>query len=190
LAETVPMSDRDPPLTLSEASDIVADIDRLVISTEPETIMAVFRALALLDAQQIEERARCFVGITDPADLWDNRLGPDDLRHRLTMDTFQGSMAEYLVEKCPEIAPSVEHDIPTWIEANAPTVAWANLKVMESHLPVDDPQAYRSLIELHRLLDLDACEAEQTRILLDAWAAIESRIDARLAGATAGPDLR
>lgn len=180
------MSDHSSPLTLSEAAEIIVNIDRLVSSTEPETIMAVFRALALLDAHEIEERARCFVEVTDPAGFWDNRLGPDDLRHRLTMDTFQGSMAEYLVEKCPEIWPSVEHDIPTWIEANAPTVAWANLKRMERHLPADDPQAYRSLIELHRLIDLEACEAEQTRILLDAWTAIESRIEARLAGPAAG----
>jgi hypothetical protein len=176
------MSDHNPPLTASEASAILADIDRLVISTHPEVIMAVFRALVVLDVQRIAERARRFIALSDPVDLLDSRLGPDERAHRLRMDCFLASMAEYLVEKCPEIAAPADPDLPAWIATKAPTLVWANLRCMESHLPAHDPRSSRALIGLHRLIDLEACEAEQTRALLDAWMAIEAWI----AGAAAG----
>lgn len=176
------MSDHNPPLTASEASAILADIDRLVISTHPEVIMAVFRALVVLDVQRIAERARRFIALIDPLERSDDRLGSDELAHRLRIDCFQASMAEYLIEKCPEIAPPVDPDIPAWIAAKAPTLVWANLRCMETHLPAHDPRSYRALIGLHRLIDLEACEAEQTRALLDVWTVIESWI----AGAAAG----
>lgn len=180
------MSDHNPPLTASEASAILADIDRLVISNHPEVIMAVFRALVVLDAQRIAERARRFISLIDPHERSDSRLGPDERAHRLRMDCFQASVAEYLVEKCPEIMPPVDPDLPAWIATKAPGLAWANLRCMESHLPAHDPRSYRALIGLHRLIDLDACEAEQTRALLDAWTAIEAWIQDWIAGAAAG----
>jgi hypothetical protein len=97
------------------------------------------------------------------------------------METFRTTLFECLEEKCPDLEPEVPHDIPTWIEANAPLVTSANIRIMATALPEDDPRAHWSLIEFHRVLDPSQCEAEQICALLEVWSDIEARIRARLA---------
>lgn len=166
----------DQPMTKQHADAIIAGIDRAVISSRPEVVMAAFRALVALDGDHLEQHARQYIDIFDKADLAELQLDVGDLLYMLTVETFRGSVLPYLEKKCPDIEPSVEHDVPTWLEGNAELVASANIKIMESHLPANDPRAHRTLIEFHRSIDPAACESEQARVLLEVWAGIESRI--------------
>ncbi|NCA73113.1 MAG: hypothetical protein EOM91_24290 [Sphingobacteriia bacterium] len=175
------MTDSTQRMSEREAIAIVGELGEIVRSPRAERIMAGFSALAALDAYWIERRANTVIAGLDPDLLDDGGMGAAGLLHRATMDTFRASLFECVEDKCPDIEPSVEHDIPTWIEANAPFVISANIRIMEAALPADDPQAHRSLIEFHQLVDLDACEAEQARVLLEVWSDIEAKIRARLA---------
>jgi ATP-dependent helicase YprA (DUF1998 family) len=175
------MTDSTQRMSEPEAIAIVGELGEIVRSSSAERIVAAFGALAALDAYWIERRAGTIIDGLDPELLDDGGMGAAGLLHRATMDTFRASLFECLEDKCPDIEPSVEHDIPTWIEANAPLVTSANIRIMEAALPADDPQAHRTLIEFHRLVDLDACEAEQERVLLEVWSDIETDIRARLA---------
>lgn len=175
------MTDSKTRISEKEALAIVAELGEIVRSTRSERLLDAFGALAALDAYRIERRAREVIDGLDPDLLDDGGMGAGGLLHRATMDTFRASLFECLEEKSPDLESSIEHDIPTWIEANAPPVTSANIRILETALPADDPQAHRSLIELHRLVDLDACEAEQARVLLGVWSDIETQIRARLA---------
>jgi hypothetical protein len=170
-------------MTLDEATAIVTHIKRAVISPQARTIREVFSALAWLDGYRIEERSRQALDAIDLAVLAAGRLDDTELLHVVTMEVFYGGLYEYLEEKSADIEMSVEHDVPTWIEANAPMVASANLRTMEAALPSDDAQAYRTLIEFHGLIDFADYAAEQNRVLQDTWVGIEAKIQAYLAGA-------
>jgi hypothetical protein len=175
------MTDSKQRMSEKEALAIVAELGEIVRSTRSERLLDALGALAALDAYWIERRARTVIDGLDLDLLDDGGMGADGVLHRATMDTFRASLFECLEDKCPDIEPSVPHDIPTWIEANAPLVTSANIRILEATLPAEDPQAHRSLIEFHRLVDLDACEAEQARVLLEVWSDIETKIRARLA---------
>ena len=175
------MTDSTQRMSEREAIAIVGELGEIVRSPRAERIMSAFSALAALDAYWIERRACTVIDGLAPDLLDDGGMGADGVLHQARMETFRTSLLECLEDKCPDIEPSVEHDIPTWIEANAPLVASANIRILEAALPADDPQAHRSLIEFHRLVDLDACETEQARVLLGVWSDIETKIRARLA---------
>lgn len=175
------MTDSTQRMSEREAIAIVGELGEVVRSPRAERIMSALSALAALDAYWIDRRACTVIDGLDPDLLDDGGMGAAGLLHRATMDTFRASLFECLEDKCPDIEPSVEHDIPTWIEANAPLVTSANIRIMEAALPADDPQAHRSLIEFHRLLDPSQCEAEQICVLLGVWSDIEAKIRARLA---------
>ena len=175
------MTDSTQRMSEREAITIVGELAEIVRSPRAERIMAAFSALAALDAYWIERRASTVIDGLDPDLLDDGGMGAAGLLHQTRMETFRTTLFECLEDKCPDIEPSVPHDIPTWIEANAPLVTSANIRIMEAALPADDPQAHRSLIELHRLVDLDACEAEQIRVLLGVWSDIAAKIGVRFA---------
>lgn len=175
------MTDSTQRMSEREAIAIVGELGEIVRSPRAERIMSAFSALAALDAYWIERRASAVIGGLDPDSLDDGGMGADGVLHQARMEVFRTSLLECLEEKCPDIEPAVEHDIPTWIEANAPLVTSANIRVMEAALPADDPQAHRTLIELHRLLDPSQCEAELARVLLEVWSDTEAKIRARLA---------
>ncbi|NCA72799.1 MAG: hypothetical protein EOM91_22645 [Sphingobacteriia bacterium] len=175
------MTDSKKRISEKEALAIVAELGEIVRSTRSERLLDAFGALAALDGYRIERRAREVIDRLDPDVLDDGGMGAEGLLHQARMETFRTTLFECMEEKCPDIEPSVEHDIPTWIEANAPLVTSANIRILETALPADDPQAHRSLIEFHRLLDPSQCEAEQICVLLEVWSDIETRIRARLA---------
>jgi hypothetical protein len=163
-----------------EALAIVAELPKVVCSTRAERIMTAFEALVTLDAERIEGRAREALDGLDPEALGADDLGPDDLLQRATMEVFRESLLGALAETCTDIEPVVEGDIATWIAANAPAVALANIRVMEAALPANDPHAHRKLSEFHGLLDPARCEAEQTWVLLETWAGIEAQVRGRI----------
>ena len=105
------------------------------------------------------------------------------------MDVFYASMLAYLTANTDDIDESVEHDVPSWIEANAPALATTNLKRMEAALP-DEPNMHRALVAFHQLVDMEAFEAQQNRLLQDAWADIEADIRVRLVAAAHVPPVR
>ncbi|NCA72756.1 MAG: hypothetical protein EOM91_22405 [Sphingobacteriia bacterium] len=175
------MTDSKQRMSEREAIAILGELGEIVRSLRVERIMAALGALAALDAYWIERRASTVIDGLDPDLLDDGGMGAAGLLHQARMETFRTTLFECLEDKCPDIEPSVPHDIPTWIEANAPLVTSANIRILEATLPAEDPQAHRSLIEFHQLVDLDACETEQTRVLLGVWSDIETEIRARLA---------
>lgn len=156
--------------------------DRLQETLSPadaDGIHAAFDALVWLDGHQILQRAEAFMADSDLDGIIGDLHG-DAIWHRLTMDAFYASMLDALCEKAQEVDASVEHDIASWIEANAPTVALANIAILEAALPHE--QAQRTLIEFHQHLDVDRCTREQQRMLETTWADIEARLQAWLDG--------
>ncbi|NCA72134.1 MAG: hypothetical protein EOM91_19070 [Sphingobacteriia bacterium] len=169
-----------------DARVILSGIDERVLSLQPERIMTIFRALVAVDACRIEQLAGEAIDALDPETLDDQGQGTDGLVHQAGMEVFRDSLLAVLEERCPEIEPEIEFDIPTWIEGNAPLATLAHIGLMEAALPAGDPLAYRFVIELHQRIDLERYEAEQTAVLLSAWAGIEAAIRERLAQSPTG----
>ncbi len=168
-------------MNYQKATRIVETIQNAVISTQSSTIEQVFSALAFLDDYRIMQRAELFLAEIGHTHLKEMSMAGDDPLHRLTMDVFYTSMFEYMQDKPAEVEASVEHDIPTWIEANAAAIASANIRIMEAALPADEIPSHRSLIEFHRHIDFAVCEDEQNAVLQQTWSAIEAKITALLA---------
>ena len=164
-----------------QAINIAGMLSQAVISTKTETVLQAFSALVFLDGYEIKQRAKQFLAQTDHGHLKAMILAGDDLLHRLTMDVFYSSLLEPMQDKPAEIEASVEHDIPTWIEANAAAIASANIRIMEAALPTDEISLHRTLIEFHRHIDFAACEDEQNAALQRTWSAIEKKIEVFLA---------
>lgn len=162
-------------MNYDHATDLVNQLPRVLIPSDPCKLREVFEALVFLDGHQISERAARFLRDFAPAYL-DGDLTGEDLVHRLTMDLFQDSMLGYLVEKSADVETLVEHDVALWIDANAAAVAEANLAVMEDALASDNAYAEDDRITLRRNIDFDACAAEQQRILSETWAGIEATV--------------
>lgn len=168
-------------MNYQKATRIVEAIQKTVTSTQSSTIQQVFSALVFLDSHRIMQRAELFLGETGQEHLHAMSITGDDPLHRLTMEVFYASLLEYAQDKPAEVETSVEHDIPTWIEANAAAIASANIRIMEAALPSDEIPSHRTLIEFHRHIDFAACENEQNAVLQRTWAAIEAKIMAFLA---------
>lgn len=168
-------------MNYQKATKIVETIRKAVISTQSSPIEQVFNALVFLDGYRIMQRAELFLAETGHEHLKAISMAGDDPLHRLTMDVFYTSLLEYMRDKPAEVEGSVEHDIPTWIEANAAAITSANIQIMEAALPSDEIPSHRTLIEFHRHIDFSACEDEQNATLQRTWSAIEARIEAFLA---------
>lgn len=175
------MSDDAQRMSEQDAREILFGIDERVLSLQPERIMTIFRALVTVDVWRIEQLAGEAIDALDPEALGDQGQGIEGLVYQVVMEVFRDSLLAVLEERCPEIEPEIEFDIPTWIEANAPLATLAHIRVMEAALPGGDPLAHRFVIELHQRIDLERYEAEQSTVLLSAWAGIEAAIRERLA---------
>ncbi|MCB1764439.1 MAG: hypothetical protein KDJ22_00045 [Candidatus Competibacteraceae bacterium] len=168
-------------MNVQEATRIVDRLQQVVIATQPGPIQEAFSALVVLDGYWIVRRAEQFLAETHHATYKALADQGDDPAHRLTMDVFYTSLHEYAQDKPAEVDPSVEHDIPNWIEGNATAIASANIRLMEAALPSDEIPAHRALIEFHQHIDFAACEDEQNAALQYAWSVIEKRIEVFLA---------
>jgi hypothetical protein len=168
-------------MNYEKATKVVATIQKAVISTQSGLIEQVFSALVFLDGHQIMQRAQLFLAETSHEHLKMMTMADDDPLHRLTMDVFYSSLLEPMQDKPAEVEASVEHDIPTWIEANAAAIASANIRIMEDALPTEEISLHRTLIEFHRHIDFAACEDEQNAALQHTWSAIEKKIEAFVA---------
>ena len=143
-----------------QAAAIVSALDRAVIATQPGPIQEAFSALVFLDDYWIVRRAQQFLAETHHATYKALADQGDDPVHRLTMDVFYTSLHEYAQDKPAEVDPSVEHDIPNWIEGNAAAIASANIRRMEAALPSDEIPSHRAMIEFHQHNDYAACEVD------------------------------
>ena len=166
-------------MNYTQATELVERLSRALIPSDPTKLRKVFAALACVDGHRIAERAERFLRQFGSGYL-DGDLEGDDLRHRLTMDLFRDSVIDLLEEKPADIEPAVEHDIDTWIEANAAAGAEANLALMEAALATDSAYAPEDRVALRQNVDFDACEAEQRRVLDETWASIKRDVDAFL----------
>jgi hypothetical protein len=169
-------------MNYTQAIELVEQLPRVLIPSDPTKIREVFAALVCVDGYRIAERAKRFLQQFGSG-YRDGDLAGDDLRHRLTMDLFRDSVIDLLEEKPTDIEPAVEHDIDTWIDANAAAVAEANLVRMEAALATDSAYVAQDRVALRQNVDFDACEAEQRRVLDETWASIERDVDAFLAAA-------
>lgn len=124
-------------------------------------VASVFSALVWQDSQQIAERAQAFLEEFAPIYFADEGLEPAALPHRLRMDLFAASVLAYMEGKEAQVEQAVEHDIATWIEANAPAVASANLRLMEQALGEAGAGTHRDVVRLHQLIDLETYERSQ-----------------------------
>ena len=139
-------------------------------------VASVYSALVWQDSQQIAERAQAFLEEFAPIYFADQGLEPEALAHRLRMDLFAASVLAYLEGKEADVEQAVEHDIATWIEANAPAVASANLRVMEQELGEAGAETHRDVVRLHQLVDLETYERLQQRGLEQVWSGIETAL--------------
>ena len=164
-----------------EATAAFADLEQLVISTNPATVRKAFSALVYFDGLSIEERViQCLAELN--LELVANEphfRAP--AAHRVTMEVFYCALYEYFEEKPAIVEFAHDEDVPLWIEANVPAIVNANIEALEDLLPEDDPNPRRTLIGFHRMIDFDAYVAEQNQVLQAAWKRIEAKIGVYLA---------
>jgi hypothetical protein len=157
---------------------------RLAVSMGDEIgVASVFSALVWEDAQQIAQRAQAFLDEFAPFYFAEEGPGTATLEHRLRMDLFRESVLAYLEGKEADVEQAIEHDIDTWIEANAPAMASANLSLMERELGEPGAQTHRDVVKLHQLVELETYERIQQRALERLWADIEATLAELLAAA-------
>lgn len=97
-------------------------------------VASVFSALACEGRRQLAERIQAFLKAFAPFYLAKEGSGTAPLEQRLQLDMIRDGMLSYLEGKEADIEQAVEHDIQTWIEANAPAMASATLGLMEQRL--------------------------------------------------------
>lgn len=158
----------------AESARVWTSTLRCAVATGDEAqVASVFSALVWQDAEHIAERSKAFLKEFIPIYVTDESLLPDSLEACLRMDLFGASVLAYLESKEADVELSVEHDIDNWIEANAPAVASANLRLMEEALGQASAETHREVIKLHQLVSLEACERLQYRALQETWSGIE-----------------
>lgn len=133
----------------------------------------VFSTLVWEDSDQIAGRAQAFLEEFGPSYFADETLRSESLEDHLRMDLFGASVLAYLESKEADVELSVEHDIANWIEANAPAVANANLRLMEEALAQANAEAHRDVVKLHQLIVLETYDSFQQRALEKVWSDIE-----------------
>ncbi|WP_201220557.1 hypothetical protein [Halochromatium roseum] len=148
-----------------------------------ERVAEVFSLLIWQDGERISVRAKTFLEQFAPSYFAEKGLTAATIEERLRMETFSASVLAYLDGRGVEIELSVERDIATWIEANAPAMVSANLKLMEQQLGPDGFAAHRDQVKLHQLISLKIYEAVQQRALEKVWADIEADLAEVMAAA-------
>lgn len=147
---------------------------------DAEFIQNVFSALAVSDVKEIEVKAEQFLQDVDLIKtLRANSVDKEEFLHRVTMDTFNSSMLDLIQDQFPEVDSSVEHDIPSWIEANAEIITIGNLHKLEKWICKEPSQ--KDVIKFHQQVNLDVCESEINGILQKAWSSIQFKINSSLA---------
>ncbi|MEA1051869.1 hypothetical protein U5801_18960 [Lamprobacter modestohalophilus] len=157
----------------SQTADWTEALCDAVATDDVQHVGNVFGHLVLQDCERISVRAKRFIEQFAPSYFADEDLDRDRLEAHLRMDVFGASVLAYLEVQDVAIELSVEHDIATWIEANAPALVSANLSQMEQALGQPGVGTHRDQVKLHQLIDLDIYEAIQQRILEKTWADIE-----------------
>ncbi len=122
-----------------------------------------FSAWVRHDQQQFEQIAGRIMAEMDRTALEAARCAGDDPRQMLTREIF-AALLDYCRRHTNDLDPSVEHDIPNWIEGNAAALADAHYQRL--HLQEQATPAW--------------AEQEQNDALQAAWATIETRIRAYL----------
>jgi len=144
-----------------------------VATGSEDRIANVFSLLIWQDGERITVRAKRCLELFAPSYLAEGDLTAEMIEDRLRIEMFHSSVLTYLESRGADIELSVERDIATWIEANAPAMVSANLKLMEQQLGQVGARAHRDQIRLHQLICLEVYEAVQQRALERIWAGIE-----------------
>lgn len=148
---------------------------------DAEGVNRVFSLLVWGDGERIRVRAMAFLEEFAPSYRAETHLEPAQRVQRLRMDCFRASVLAYLEGRAVDIDLGEEHDIPTWIEANAPAIVSANLTLMEQALGEPGTARHRNVIKLHGLIDLALYEEFQQRALERNWAEVEKALAESLA---------
>lgn len=147
-----------------------------VATGNEQRVASVFSTLIWHDGEQISVRASAFLKQFAPNYFAEEDLGLATLEDRMRMDIFGASVLAYLEGRGVAIELSVEHDIATWIEANAPAMVSANLALMEAQLGQPGVATHRDQVKLHQLIDLEVYEQVQQRYLEKIWSDIEIKL--------------
>jgi hypothetical protein len=141
-----------------------------------ERIANIFSLLIWQDGQRISVRAKTFLEQFAPSYFAEQGLTAAMIEDRLRLEMFSAGVLAYLDGRGVDIELSVERGIATWIEANAPAMVSANLKLMEQQLGPAGFATHRDQIKLHQLISLEVYEAVQQRVLEKVWADIEAEL--------------
>lgn len=141
-----------------------------------ERIANIFSLLIWQDGERISVRAKTFLEQFAPNYFAEEGLTAETIEDRLRMEMFGASVLAYLEGRGVDIELSVERDIATWIEVNAPAMVSANLKLMEQQLGQVGFAAHRDQVKLHHLISLEVYEAVQQRALEKVWDDIETKL--------------
>lgn len=164
-----------------EATAAFADLEQLVIATNPASVRKAFSALVYFDRLSIEERVTTCLAELDLQLVANEPHFRAPAAHRVTMEVFYCAIYEYFEEKPAIVEFAHDEDVPRWIEANAPAIVNASIEALEDLLPEDDPNPRPTLIGFHRMIDFDDYVAEQRQVLQAAWRGIEGKIGVYLA---------
>ncbi|MBK1704407.1 hypothetical protein [Halochromatium glycolicum] len=161
-----------------------AEALRLSVANADETgIASVFSSLAWRDGEQIARRAHRFLEEIAPYYLAEQGPSAATAADRLRIDLFRESMLAYFEDKPAPIDTASEDDATSWVIANAPAAASANLQTMEAAMGTPGVRTHRAIIKLHKHLDMRTCEALQQRVLMQVWEGIQATLAELLAAA-------
>ncbi|MCG5531640.1 hypothetical protein LRD18_12405 [Halorhodospira halochloris] len=145
--------------------------------TDRPTAPVKLSAWMAIDSQRILERAES--ALDDPELMLVEPKDPDPV-HAARMELWRLVMLGHFQKMTSELEDYIEHDVETWIEANAPSILDAYLdsiggsEVSESEVQ----EAIKSLDEsgMRHLYERGLAE-----LLLDTWQKVEAMIEARVA---------
>jgi hypothetical protein len=168
---------------IDDRHDWINILRTAVANADKTGIASVFNSLAWHDGEQIARRAQRFLEELVPYYLAEQGPSAATAAQRLRIDLFRESLLAYYEDKPAAIEAAGEEDAMSWIAANAPAAASANLQMMESALGTPGVSTHRAIIRLHQQVDIDTYEALQQRVLMQVWDGVQSTLAELLAAA-------
>ncbi|MBK1735564.1 hypothetical protein CKO15_09765 [Halorhodospira abdelmalekii] len=150
---------------------IVAELNAL----ENPSLEQMLATLAAMDARFILERAQNLLDAPGMVIVQDD--DPDPL-HAVCMELWRSALLGYYDAWTDELEDRIEHDVPTWIDANAPVLLGIHLALLSSYAATR-PEVEKSCAVPDNA-QRAAYEAELAQILHAVWESLEALAEAHV----------
>jgi hypothetical protein len=175
----IPFNNREKIMTYEEANQILTEVNggNYLKNEDSDYIERVFEAMISSQINIIEQKAREYLEHQEILTLKNSIYDKQELENHIKNRTFFCSMHEILETQFPNIDPSVEHDIPSWIYANAELVTAGYIKQMEKFISDSAEPTYKEINDFHQKFNFDEFESNFNNLFQNAWTEIVADID-------------